>query len=248
MIHEFCDVINRNIVNIKINSLKYSNQIIDKMLNDLDNIINYGHDINILETFKNFLKYTIEDKIIVQACNILEYLKKRWPSLWFNSNIDYLIEEILMSKSSYFIKNTNSLQNLIITQKQKNMINIQKEQSQQIKFDNQVGNNYNLEDSSLGRNQSGNFFKVDDETNNHTSFFKISNNNNIDNDNDDINKNNNNNSHDISIQNQSNSQDESIESKEESADYEIDEKNDMIIDKRIKYFLIQLENWLFNEQ
>jgi len=50
------------------------------------------------------------------------------------------------------------------------------------------------------------------------------------------------------MENRSNSQNNSVEDKEESADYEIDEKNDMIIDKRIKYFLIQLENWLFNEQ
>lgn len=59
---------------------------------------------------------------------------------------------------------------------------------------------------------------------------------------------NNNNYHEISINNDSNNENDSINDKEDSADYEIDEKNDIIIDKRIKYFLIQLENWLFNDQ
>lgn len=33
---------------------------------------------------------------------------------------------------------------------------------------------------------------------------------------------------------------------EDSQDYEVDEKNNIIIDSRIKFFLISLENWLFD--
>ena len=80
-------------------------------------------------------------------------------------------------------------------------------------------------------NQSDIFYRIDDQINPNIQI-----------------TNGNNNSHNVSMENRSNSQNNSVEDKEESADYEIDEKNDMIIDKRIKYFLIQLENWLFNEQ
>jgi len=68
-------------------------------------------------------------------------------------------------------------------------------------------------------------------THQNTGSFKISDNN------ADIIKNNTN-YHEISIDNNSNSGMDSGEDKEDSAEYEIDEKSDIIIDKRIKYFLM----------
>jgi len=47
-----------------------------------------------------------------------------------------------------------------------------------------------------------------------------------------------NNYNEISIDDHSDSENGSARNNEDSADYEIDEKNDVIIDKRIKYFLI----------
>lgn len=37
-----------------------------------------------------------------------------------------------------------------------------------------------------------------------------------------------------------------LQTEDDSQDYEVDEKNNIIIDSRIKFFLISLENWLFD--
>jgi len=101
---EFCDEIQRNLIDIKLKTLKYAIKIFGDICSSPyfpKKILSQNMDL-----FKLFLLNSIDDRVLLKTCECVDLAKSRFIFAFNNICVfNSQIEEILLSKSSQLFKN-----------------------------------------------------------------------------------------------------------------------------------------------